>query len=184
MAEATRTNVLRVRDIMQRDPVTIDPKASVQDLAELLAYHGIGGVPVVDSGAEGQVAGVVSVTDIVRLAAEESEATMWYVDDSANAKPSGYFAAEAPGVVRGIVKSPLADFRVEDIMTPATFSVREEATLPELAAFLVKAGVHRALVMEDGELRGVVTSMDVMRAVAGQIEPIRPLGAATPTRGG
>jgi CBS domain-containing protein len=171
MAEATRTEVLRVGDLMQRDPVTIDRNANVQDLAELLFYHGIGGVPVVEHGTH--VVGVVSATDIVRLAAQQNEAPMWYLDESGQPKPSAYFAAEGPRVVRGLVESSLAGFRVEDIMMPATFSVREEATLPEVAAFLVKAGVHRALVMEAGELRGIVTSMDVMRAVAAEIEPIR-----------
>jgi CBS domain-containing protein len=171
MAEATRTDELRVRDVLQLDPVTIDRSASVQDLAELLFFHGIGGVPVVEDAT--RVVGVVSASDIVRLAAEQNEAPMWYVNEAGQPKPSAYFAGEAPGIVRGLVESSLAGFRVEDIMTPATFSVREEATLPELAGFLVKAGVHRALVMEEGHLRGVVTSMDVMRAVAAEIAPIR-----------
>jgi CBS-domain-containing membrane protein len=145
MAEATRTDVLRVRDVMQRDPVTIEWNASAQDLAELLSYHGIGGVPVVERGT--RVLGMVSATDIVRLSAEQHEAAIWFLDESGQPKPSAYFAAESPRIVRGLVECSLAGFRVEDIMMPATFSVREEAKLPELAAYLVKAS--QAFVVTD-----------------------------------
>ena len=53
-------------------------------------------------------------------------------------------------------------------MMPATFSVRPEATAAELARFLLRAGVHRALVFEGSKLVGIVTTMDVLRAVAGE----------------
>jgi CBS domain-containing protein len=178
MADATRTEVaevLCVRDLMQRDPITVDRNASVQDLAELLFYHGIGGVPVVERGT--RVVGVVSASDIVRVAAEQKETPTWYLDATGQPKPSAYFAGEGSRLVRGVMESSLPMFRVEDIMMPATFSVREEATLPELAAFLVRAGVHRALVMEEGLLRGVVTSMDVLRAIASDTEPVRGGGS-------
>ena len=59
--------------------------------------------------------------------------------------------------------------RVRDVMTPATFSVRPEATLPELARFMLHAGIHRALVLEGEALTGIVTTFDVLRAVSGEL---------------
>lgn len=175
--KGTGTEALRVRDVMQKDPITIEPEASVQDLAELLHFHGIGGVPVVEQG--GRVVGVVSAADIVRLAAEQGEAPSWYLDAAGHPKSSSYFAGGGTRVVRGLAESSLAGVRVSEIMTPASFSVRKDATLPELAVFLVNTGVHRALVLESGRLLGVVTSMDVMRAVAADIEPFREVHERT-----
>ena len=68
-------------------------------------------------------------------------------------------------------------------MTPATVGVREEATLRELARFLLRAGIHRALVMEGGKLRGTATTMDVRRGVAGDVPPGQRRPVAEPMRG-
>jgi CBS domain-containing protein len=164
---------LRVRDLMQPQVITIARDASVQELAELLRYHDISGVPVV--GPDGSVVGVVAASDLVRLAAEHGESAMWYVPEDAEPKFPGYFAPErvTPKLLRRLAESILDGYLVQDIMTPATFSIREEAMMPELAEFLLNTGVHRALVMERGRLHGIVTTTDVLRALAGKVEPQR-----------
>lgn len=53
-----------------------------------------------------------------------------------------------------------------DLMTAATIQVRSTTSVPELARFLVKAGVHRALVVEQGRLTGIVSTFDIVEAVA------------------
>jgi CBS domain-containing protein len=164
---------LRVRDLMQRQVVTITRDASVQELAELLRFHDISGVPVV--GPDGSVVGVVAASDLVRLAAEQSESAMWYVPEEAEPKFPGYFVPGrvTPKLLHRLSESILDGYLVQDIMMPATFSIREEATLPELAEFLLNTGVHRALVLERGRLQGIVTTTDVLRALAGKVEPQR-----------
>jgi CBS domain-containing protein len=54
---------------------------------------------------------------------------------------------------------------VENIMTSANFHVEPGASLAELAEFLLKGRIHRALVMEDNTLLGIVTTVDVLRAI-------------------
>jgi CBS domain-containing protein len=51
-------------------------------------------------------------------------------------------------------------------MTRGTLSVRPTATLPEVARFLVRSGVHRTLVMEGAALVGVVSALDLLRPLA------------------
>ena len=51
-------------------------------------------------------------------------------------------------------------------MTPVTFSVRPQMPVDELCEFLVRGRIHRALVVEDDELVGIITSQDVLKAVA------------------
>lgn len=170
MIETVRLSVL-VGDIMQRDVVTATPETSVRQAIDSLLYHGISGMPVVRD--DGKVAGVVSATDILRLAAQEAVEPAWVVaEETGNAAPDGYYGADAAvhltqPLLRRIAGSALEGYTVSDIMTPATFSVRENATLQELARFLQRAGVHRALVLKEGHLAGIVGAMDIVRAVAG-----------------
>ena len=55
---------------------------------------------------------------------------------------------------------------VSDIMTPVSFTIDGDATVTELASFLVRGKIHRALVVEGGQLAGIVTAVDVLRVVA------------------
>lgn len=173
---------MRVRDIMQREVVTVGPEDSVRDLVKLLISRGITGVPVVEE--DGRTVGVVSATDVLRFAATESEIPVGDVALNGDLEGEGgtgedadealldYFLDPDSGVYRdapdlsSLAESAFDQVRVRDIMTPAIFRVRGEATVTELARFLVVAGVHRALVMEHGLLAGVVSAIDVVRAVA------------------
>jgi CBS domain-containing protein len=55
---------------------------------------------------------------------------------------------------------------VEDIMTPVTFTVEPDTPVAELCGFLVRGRIHRAVVVKNKRLEGIVTSADVLRAVA------------------
>jgi len=51
-----------VRDIMIKDPITVPPDANMEEAAELLYRHGIGGLPVVDRK---KLVGIITVADIM-----------------------------------------------------------------------------------------------------------------------
>jgi CBS-domain-containing membrane protein len=89
----------------------------------------------------GRLAGLVSSSDIVRFKAY-------------------------PGPVAG-GRGPCA----RDVMTPVTINVRSATSLPELARFLINAGVHRALVVDQGRLVGIVSALDIVEAVADYVTP-------------
>jgi CBS domain-containing protein len=164
---------LQVSDLMQREVVTIGLDATAHELAELLHYHSIGGVPVLDG--EGRVAGVVSGSDLVRLAAQREGAQVPPLPEEAATDAGRFFSqgAVSTTLLHRLARDYLAGTLVRDLMTPAVFSVREEATIPELARFLLRTGAHRALVMDEDRLRGIVTATDVLRAVAGDVETTR-----------
>lgn len=174
---------MKVRDIMHTDVVTAHPDQTVRELTRVLAEHGISGVPVVTDG--GEVLGVVSSSDVVRVAAESDSApvtgTRWIPvnvpentvdpEDPVVDPYSDYFLPEEAPVVAaewdaGEQDGPMDRLSVSDIMTPVTFTVDGDASLPDLADFLVRGKIHRALVLEEGRLRGIVTAMDVLRIVA------------------
>ena len=172
--------MLAVRDIMRTDVVTVTADITARRLARLLADWQISGVPVLDGN--GELAGVVSSTDLVRLAAEHSDVgltasalrTKDRIRDEDEPKPEAdpysYFLTEdLPFDGRRFLgQLPEGDFDtvlVSEIMTPVPFSVEPETPLPELCEFLVRGRIHRAVVVEEGRLLGIVTSVDVLRAV-------------------
>jgi CBS domain-containing protein len=178
--------MLTVKDIMQTDVVTVTTDTTARYLARLLADEEISGVPVLDSA--GVLAGVVSSTDLVRLAADDSSVQLRPggvgvasvrdpdedMDDDASSTEAdtyGFFLPEdSPFSEERFMETwPDSDFdtvTVADIMTPVSFSVTPDTPLSELCQFLVRGRIHRAVVKEEGELLGIVTSADVLRAVA------------------
>lgn len=167
-----------VRDIMQTDVITARPETTVQDLVRLLDEEGISGVPVVDSA--GSVRGVVSRTDVIRHAARAPERPVeesFWSDLAAEPEEEDdgpYFLApeSATLVLRASALDhlDLSDVTVESIMTPVGFSVDPDMMAWELADFLVRGRIHRALVVEEGHLRGIVTAFDLLRVMAGDAE--------------
>jgi CBS domain-containing protein len=128
-----------VRDVMQTDVVAVVPEMTVRELIHLLLEERISGAPVL--APTGKVLGVVSGTDVLRLASRS-------------------FARLAHD-------GGLSERCVADIMTPVVFTVHPEESLSDLARFFRQGRVHRALVMENGMLLGVVTPFDMVQSLFG-----------------
>jgi CBS domain-containing protein len=177
--------MLKVEDLMKTDVVTVRPEDSARTLARVLADSEISGAPVVD--ASGQVVGVVSATDLVRLAADEADVTLSAVsvrpdvdrtpdpdadpDDAIEADAWGFFLPEdspfqGTELLDQVPETSFDTVSVADLMTPVTFAVKPTMPVPELCEFLVRGRIHRALVVDNDELLGIVTSQDVLKAVA------------------
>jgi len=152
---------LTARDIMNHDVLSVGSDWSIDQLAEYLIENSISGAPVVDE--EGKLMGVVSMTDIVRyrnLPATDDDAGDlhdFYIHAS-NQKyssdeiESAHLAAEALTTVR-------------DIMTPKTYSVKENAKVRDIADAMIRANIHRVLVTRNDTLLGIITSMDMLRVI-------------------
>ncbi len=54
----------RVRDVLRADPVTVEKRAAVTDIARLMSDHRVSAMPVL--AEDGRVAGVVSEADLLR----------------------------------------------------------------------------------------------------------------------
>lgn len=167
---ATATEKLTVADIMQTEPTTVKPNTTVAELTDVLEEESITGVPVVDDA--GLVQGVVSVSDVSRAVARQASGRSpgpGRDSPSEEDEPADFFrfARRLPASLPPeLPQSNLGARAVREIMTPATVSVRATAGVGDLARLLTRAGVHRALVLEDGRLVGLVSAMDVVRVVA------------------
>lgn len=139
-------------DIMQRRVVTIGDTATVGELADLLATKRILGVPVVDS--TGELVGVASVTD---LTGDKPDVT-----DIGSAYYQDYY----PQI--DVWDAPPAEMRallVRDVMSSPAITARPEDSLGKLARRMRRQRIHRLIVAERGQILGVVTTMDILKAL-------------------
>ena len=171
-----------VRDIMRTNVVTVGVDDTARSLARLLSDSEISGAPVLD--AAGRVVGVASSTDLVRLAADDTEVSLSAISlrpgvesipdpdaEIPDADPFGFFLPEdspfqGSEIFNQLPEAAFDTVRVREIMTPVSFSVGPDMPVPELCEFLVRGRIHRALVVSEGQLLGIVTSHDVLRGVA------------------
>ena len=133
---------MKVAELMQTEVQTITPDAPLDDAARTMADAHVSGLPVVDR--RGHLVGVISTTDI--LASEEE--------------------AEDPATRVALYENT----PVQDLMTPKPVTIGPDATIREAAQQLLYADVHRLFVVDGDRLVGVISTTDLVRALAnGQI---------------
>lgn len=129
---------MRVRELMQKDVKTVDPEAAVNDVVVSLSDSHISALAVVDG--TGRMVGVISSTDILTSEAEAQDA-----------------------VER---EALFEQMTVRDIMTRRPLTVSPDADVREAAQQMLYADIHRLFVTSDEQVVGVISTTDIMRAVA------------------
>jgi len=178
--------MLKVRDIMTPSVVTFAADQSLRDAVEVLVACRIGGAPVVEGG---KVIGVLSATDIIEFESvtpvehgdepqdevdeEDEQPEEWSEGESLS---SSYFTDwwpnEGPDVAERIASTEgpqwdfLADHSVGEAMTRTVCTVDSTMEVSNAAQRMLAAGAQRALVTDDGSLIGILTTTDILRAVA------------------
>ena len=147
-----------VRDIMERDPVTVGPEASVEDVVETLRQHQLPGVPVVDD--DGRCVGIVTEADLV-LPDENGDL---HIPHYINLFGGTVFL-ESLGRFEGRLRKAFAA-NAADMMTRHPDTVDPDTSVREAARLIHDTGHNRLPVVEDGRLVGVVTRLDVLGALA------------------
>ncbi|MCA9740530.1 MAG: CBS domain-containing protein [Deferribacteres bacterium] len=150
---------LVAKDIMNPRVISIPDDWPVQKLAEFLVERAITGAPVVD--ADGRLVGVVSLMDIARF---ESETKRGVEEE----KPHEYYLhswedALSPEEVRVFHITDPPDCSVRDIMTPMVFKVEANTPVAEIAGIMVHGRVHRLLVVNNNQMIGIITALDLVK---------------------
>lgn len=141
-----------IKDVMRKRVITVDRWLTLAELAKVFAEKGITGAPVVDE--RGAILGVVSQTDLVRARRESCDGVPLY-------------HRELDGLPRslGIHVEEIESGRVEDIMTPGAICFEEDAPVGLVADAMRERHIHRVLVTRGKGIVGIVTSMDMLKAV-------------------
>ena len=149
---------MKTRDLMTRDVVSATPEASLKDVAKQLLEHGISGMPVCDR--EGRVLGVISEGDILHKERGRIERRggplAWLVDGTSYTDVAKAHARTA-----------------REAMTAPAITIGPDRPAAVAARLMVDAGVNRLpVVSNDGELLGIVTRTDLVRAFTRSDEEI------------
>jgi CBS domain-containing protein len=148
-------------DIMTPNPVSIDHTAKVQQAAAVLSERAISAAPVINEA--GRPVGVVSRTDIVRIAGGELGTARCALScDDCGSFSSLRRGARPEELDPGSCECPV----VKEIMTPEFFAVGKGTSIVRVVEELLTRNVHRLFVVDDdGVLVGVVTALDVLRGL-------------------
>jgi CBS domain-containing protein len=130
---------MRVADVMQTDLRTVRGTDTVGEAVSLLAESHVSGVPVIDD--HGRLVGVLSNSDILETLAERNE----------------------PESREAVFDETL----VQEVMTPRPQTITPDAEVKDAAQRMLYLEVHRLFVEHDGKLVGVVSTTDLVRALAG-----------------
>ncbi|WNG37946.1 CBS domain-containing protein [Archangium violaceum] len=129
----------RVDELMTQDVYCVGEEMLAEELAELFATRKVSGVPVLDE--DERLVGVVSRADLLRASTEEKDTPRLHPERA------GATACE--------------------LMNAAPVVVREGTTVPQAAAVMADANVHRVLVVSsEDRVVGVLSAMDVVRWLA------------------
>jgi CBS domain-containing protein len=148
---------------MRRHVLTVDPQMTVADVLQLFLEQQITGAPVVNE--DEKLIGVISQSDLLRYQRR--------APPPASAVPSYYLESNGTLLVDHVRSEARDTTRVRDLMTPAVFMTKDTAPVQALARFMLRKHVHRVLVTCRGKLAGIVTTMDLLRALLRLSVPAR-----------
>lgn len=144
------------REVMTRDVVTVTLAASVTDVARLLVEHKVSGLPVVDE--EHRVVGMITEGDLI------------YQDKKVHMPAfleilGGVIYLENPQRIVNDLKKMTAT-KVADVMTSKVYTVKENASMEDIATIMVERQVNRLPVVgQDGKLVGIISRQDLVKAM-------------------
>ncbi len=153
---------MKARDIMSTKVVTVSPSTSVRDIAGLMVEKHVSGLPVLNDN--GTLVGMVSEGDLLRRPeiGTQKHRRRWVS-----------FFSGVDSQAREFTKSHA--LRAGDVMTKQVIHVSEETPLGDVVGLMEKHNIKRLPVLSDGKLVGIVSRVDLLRALAArQVQPIPP----------
>jgi len=146
--------MLKAKDIMTKDVITVRPDATVEELARLLMEHKISGVPVVNE--EKKIIGIVTENDLIRKNKRFHIPTVIRIFDAYILLGSG----KAEEEIR-----KMAATTVDEICTKKVVSIKAETSLEDIATIMAEQHIHLLPVLSGSTVVGIVGKVDMVRAI-------------------
>jgi CBS domain-containing protein len=147
--------MLKAKDVMTRDVITVAPETGVTEIAMLLLEKRFNGVPVVNPN--GDLVGVICQSDLI---AEQKKLPMPSVFTILDA----FIPIYPPGKMAREVQK-IAAMKASEAMTSNPVTVGPEAGLDEIASIMVNKSIHTIPVLEGGKLVGIIGKEDILRTL-------------------
>ena len=147
--------MLKVRDIMTTELITVSPETEILQAAEVLLGNHINGVPVVDNS--GKLVGILCQSDLIaqqkRLPIPSFFTFMDGLIETSSAKR----------IEKEIQK--IAAVTVAQAMTPDPVFVAPDMGIEVVAGLMVDSGLHTIPVLDEGKLVGIVGKEDILNTL-------------------
>lgn len=147
---------LTVKDVMRRQVPVAGPESTIAELARMMVEHRVPGVPVV---ANGELVGIVTEADLIqREAAVDVPSVFAFLDAVVVADAGTPFAEELRRVAATTAK---------DLMSSPVISIRDIATLSELATLILQRRINPIPVVDaDRQIVGLATRTGIIELIA------------------
>jgi CBS-domain-containing membrane protein len=154
---------MKARDIMVRNVITVGPKTSVREVANILLRNRISAVPVVDEHR--QLIGIISEGDLMRRAELETDYRhSWWLKIFARKSNEALAAEYRRSHAR----------RVRDVMTRKVITATPTTSLRNIAALLEKNRIKRVPIVANRKVVGIVSRANLIQALASLCREIEP----------
>ena len=147
--------MIKARDIMTTDLITLTPDMDFASAARILLDHHINGAPVVDD--DGGLVGILCQSDLVAQQKRLPVPTLITLLDSFVSLSS---AKELERQARKI-----AAMTVGEAMTRKPVTVRPDTSIEAIAGLMVDSNLHTLPVVDGGRLVGIIGKEDVLRTL-------------------
>ena len=149
--------MLTAQEIMTREVVTVTTETSLKELASKFVETRYGNIPVVDSA--GKLVGVISETDLIEQQKPLHIPTVMALFD-------GVFYLDSQKRFKEQVDRVTAT-TVGELCSNEPITCTPETTVREIAGLMSKHRVHLLPVVDADEMVGVVSRLDMIRAMEG-----------------
>ena len=144
----------RIQDLMSRHVVSIGTDDTVHEAIQLMVENRVSAVPVVDHREN--VVGIISTSDLIQLTHELDE-EIRELDDATPFSREWHIQQLESGENR----------KVREFMTDAVETIMASDDLLKAARELSRHRVHHLPVVDgQGRLQGILSSMDIVEAIA------------------
>lgn len=149
--------MLKAKDIMTRNVITVAPQTTVEELGRIFIEKGVSGAPVVNS--RGEIVGIVTENDLISKNSRLHIPTVLRLFDAFI--PLGTSKLEQE--IRRMTAST-----VGEVCTKKVETVDEETTMDEIATIMDEKKIHLLPVIRHGKIVGIIGKKDMIRGIAGE----------------
>ncbi|WP_027179520.1 CBS domain-containing protein [Maridesulfovibrio bastinii] len=147
--------MLKAKDIMSTDVVTLTPDTDIATAAKLLVERHINGVPVINE--DGSLAGVLCQSDLVAQQKSVRLPSLFTLLD-------GYIAFTSNAEMEKEI-SKISATKVEQAMTVSPKTITPEATIEDIANLMINKKLYTLPVIENKKLIGIVGKEDILKVL-------------------
>ena len=151
--------MLKAKDIMTKDIITVKPATTIEDLARILIKHQISGTPVVDE--DSNLIGIVTENDLISKNKKLHIPTILRLFDA--------FIPLGTSRLEEEIKR-MAAFTVGEICTRNVVTCDEDMSIENVATMMTEKKIHLLPVLKERRLVGIIGKKDLIKGISGQPE--------------